>query len=310
MLGSNKSPYSQLLPGTRIVRQLLLQWLGRKLELLNKYWIRPGDSLTATILLDSEYEQIEVETIKTFAREGFSDFFVDFGANIGIVSCETGDSFKEIHAFEPNPELLAILKSNLILNVREARFKVYPFALGSETKNGTLHLPRGNTGGAFIQGIEQAYSEATLAAKDGFTRYTADNYQKLPIEIRETETVLKELFESLSRKKLSKGVIKIDVEGFENHIIENLILTMPKGFHLQVVFESWDSVHSPEPGPWNNPMVKLFHLKQTHKFQSPSSRIMRSVLFLIFGWQKFHWEQVEVKEPGLGTNIIELRNLN
>jgi FkbM family methyltransferase len=308
MLGKSKSPWCELSPLNRIVTPLVIGWLQKKLTPFNKYWVRPGDSLTAGMLLGGAYEAIEVETIRALARDGFSDFLLDIGANIGIISSETGDFFEQLHAFEPNPTLIPILGSNLQGNLLKTGFHIYPFALGGGDKCGTLNLPLGNTGGGFIREDEQAYSDTTLALKDGFLRFSDDNYLRIPIEIRDTRVVFEELFKSLSKSGLSRGVIKIDVEGFEAYLIQNLILTLPKGFHVHVVFENWSDIDKSKSEPWGNSMAKLFHLKKTHRFQLPNSKIRRIVLFLMFGWQKFSVEKFEVNAPGLGTNILELCN--
>jgi hypothetical protein len=41
-----------------------------------------------------EYEPEVVELIKYWADSNYSDFFLDIGANIGLISCQVGHLFK------------------------------------------------------------------------------------------------------------------------------------------------------------------------------------------------------------------------
>ncbi len=46
------------------------------------------------------------------SKEEYSDFLIDIGANIGLISCQSGDNFKQVHMFEPNPDCFKILEVN------------------------------------------------------------------------------------------------------------------------------------------------------------------------------------------------------
>jgi hypothetical protein len=48
------------------------------------------------------------------------------------------------------------------------------------------------------------------------------------------------LFASMRSMGLRKGVIKIDVEGFESLVLQAISLTVPEDFEVMVVFENWN----------------------------------------------------------------------
>ena len=63
-----------------------------------------------TSIANGVYEPHIKFLIDYLAEKGYSDFLIDIGANIGLTSCQSGNSFKEIHMFEPNPDCVNILK--------------------------------------------------------------------------------------------------------------------------------------------------------------------------------------------------------
>ncbi len=86
---------------------------------------------------------------------GFSDFLIDIGANIGLVSCQCGEYFKEVHMFEPNPLCCHILEVNSTMALSNLKSKIYPYGLGDENKSSVLTVPRHNWGGCIYTGREQ-----------------------------------------------------------------------------------------------------------------------------------------------------------
>ena len=65
--------------------------------------MRCSDLITVDIQLFGVHEPLITKIISYFNKEGFNDFFLDVGANIGISTCQNGNDFKEVHLFEPNP---------------------------------------------------------------------------------------------------------------------------------------------------------------------------------------------------------------
>jgi FkbM family methyltransferase len=77
--------------------------------------------------------------------------FLDIGANQGIFSLVASKNkyFKQIHAFEPNPNLCKILNQNFLRN-KLSRFKIHPYALGKQNSHSFLSTPKGHSGAGKI----------------------------------------------------------------------------------------------------------------------------------------------------------------
>ena len=85
------------------------------------------------------YEKGTLFVIGNILREG--DIFVDVGANIGLMSLFATSIVKDtgkIIAFEPNPETLRILKSNIELN-NASNIETSYYALGKEEKEAKVY---------------------------------------------------------------------------------------------------------------------------------------------------------------------------
>jgi FkbM family methyltransferase len=187
------------------------------------------------------YHEVRIKKLMAFAVEnGQSDFLVDIGANIGLSTCQSGDLFKEVHCFEPNPDCFDILKVNTSIALKNAKLFLYKIGLGSDTKTLKLVVPKHNWGGAFVYDENNTYSTELLASKDGFNSFEWSNYNVVDIAIESANEVFKNLFSGLSARGLKKGFVKIDVEGYEPVVISALASQLPKDFEITIVFESFD----------------------------------------------------------------------
>ena len=203
-------------------------------------FVRGGDLISIQPMAWGEYEPEVVELIKYWADLEHSDFFLDIGANIGLISCQVGYLFKQIHLFEPNPDCLSLLKINLKSMLRNQETHLHPYALGNQKERLTLMVPFDNWGGAFISSADNEYSPDVLAHKDGFARFDPKQYQSHEVQVESAVDVMSALFSSLRSMGLRKGVIKIDVEGFESLVLKAIASTVPEDFEVMVVFENWN----------------------------------------------------------------------
>ena len=92
-----------------------------------------------SIYYTGTYEKGTLFIIGNLLREG--DTFVDVGANIGLMSVFASKIVKDrgkIIAFEPNPETLNILKSNIKLN-NISNIETSNYALGKEEKEAKVY---------------------------------------------------------------------------------------------------------------------------------------------------------------------------
>lgn len=202
-------------------------------------FFRGGDVISMTSIANGVYEPHIKFLIDYLAEKGYSDFLIDIGANIGLTSCQSGRNFREVHMFEPNPDCVHILKANSKIALSGAKYHIYEHGLGSTNEFLKLYIPRNNWGGAFIKHPSNSYSDDLLASKDGYASLDMENYDLSDIEVRAADEVLKKLFSDLSSRQLSRGIVKIDVEGLELPILKSIVDTLPSNFKLIVIFENW-----------------------------------------------------------------------
>ena len=219
------------------LRQRIGSWL---LKDSLPIFLRGGDSITLDPLVNGYWEQVLTAFIKTAARAGFSGFFLDVGANIGLTSCQCGDSFREVFMFEPNPELFPILELNTKLMLQSCRRRAFNVGLGPVSTKATLNVPTNNWGGAFIRDSNNAYRDSLFATRHLVDQFDLKIYRQIDICIEATGDLCPGLFSELSRAGLSRGVIKLDTEGYERAILESLAPHIPPDFSVVIVFENWD----------------------------------------------------------------------
>jgi FkbM family methyltransferase len=204
-------------------------------------FLRNNDIISADPATSGLWEPHLTALIKSFVDNGYNDFFIDIGANIGLTSCQNGQDFKYVHMFEPNPLCRSILEVNAAITLDESCFKIHPYGLGEADKTVLLSVPKRNWGGAFVNDSENSYTSKVLANKDGFKDLRTENYLDVEIKIKNTSNELKMIFKELSEKGLKKGVIKIDVEGYEPTVLKGIANSLPNNMKVFIIFESWDS---------------------------------------------------------------------
>jgi FkbM family methyltransferase len=204
------------------------------------YFTRGGDAISVSSQIHGYHELPVRRLFEGAAKSGYSDFMIDIGANIGLSSCQSGNLFNEVHCFEPNPNCFSILSVNTRIAIDAHRLNLYNLGFGAERSTGRLLVPKHNWGGGFVLDENNAYTIDLLAQKDGFQKFDPENYHDLEIEIHPAAEIFKRLFANLLERKLLKGVIKIDVEGYESLVLRSLAQTLPSEMELLVVFESFD----------------------------------------------------------------------
>jgi len=132
------------------------------------------------------------------------DLFVDIGANIGMTTLCAAACVGEkgrVVSFEPNPKVFARLKKHIDDNGLSGRVDIRNIGLADAPGELELHVPR-HTGQA---------SFAPVAEGDGMVS------TKVPVRVGDAE---------LADLPTAPMFIKIDVEGFEMHVLKGLGKTL------------------------------------------------------------------------------------
>ena len=253
-------------------------------------FFRGSDMISTPSLVGGIYEGHLVSLIRDLAANGYGDIFLDIGANIGVMSCQCGDFFKRVFAFEPNPDCIHITKVNTRLFLHSAQFTLFEFGLGDRKDTVTLNVPKGNWGGAYISGDFNTYTADILAKKDGHVRFDAANYERVDVAIESARETLGTLFAQQDSDGLQCCVIKIDVEGCESLVLEALAATLPARFRAAIVFENWDPDADPQAiEQMFSGRASLFVIKQ--RPDSGEAWIYRMMKMVLNGGISFALEQ-------------------
>jgi FkbM family methyltransferase len=128
--------------------------------------------------------------------------FIDAGANLGYFSVVVGNLFKspqkqgKVLAFEPCNTTFEILKKNIDANKLQHIVDLFPIGLGSEEDTKILHLSIFNELNTFCQPhfVESSTERVKIEPLDSFYKYFTPEYKKC--------------------------ILKIDVEGFEQQLLQ------------------------------------------------------------------------------------------
>ena len=131
-------------------------------------FLRTNDIISKRPLIEGTHEPHLKKLYEFLSDEGYSQYFFDIGANIGLSSCLVSEKFDRFFLFEPNPLIFKILEVNVALQKVHDNWSLLNFGLGSEDGSLKLMVPKDNWGGAFIVGNDNGYDKSLLASKDSF----------------------------------------------------------------------------------------------------------------------------------------------
>jgi len=161
-------------------------------------------------------DEWEAETIQVFIKlVGASNTVLDIGANTGaftLIACAVNKDARVI-AFEPVPRINARLLNNVMVNSWQDRCMVRNEACSNTVGRTTFHVPFGDVP-----------TSASLSVT-GFRGYQG-NVIEVPV------TTVDEVCKNVERVDL----VKIDVEGVEDKVLEGMQKTLAK-FKPQLVIE-------------------------------------------------------------------------
>ena len=281
--------------------------LLRKKDL--RFFVRTNDIISTSPILYGDYEPHILAFLNWASGAGYCDYLIDVGGNIGLSCCPVGNLFSKLFVFEPNPLAFKILEVNVASTNDESKYELFNYGIGRDDERLDLMVPKHNWGGAFLVSNDNSYSEEVLARKDNFDSTSSNNYIRTEVEIRKGSTVFSGLFnEILSVKSSPKGVIKIDVEGFELSVIEELAESLPSDMSAVLIFENWDENFDLDRARVAfNGRASAYRLKRESPFPARMPRLVKMALFpivTIFGRGNYTYSLEHVDERFKGEDII------
>ncbi len=182
------------------------------------YLLDPLDLVSVSILRGGEWQPEIWESILPALSEG--SVFLDVGAHIGYFSMKAAAKVGKtgrVVAFEPNPDTLEFLRSNVTAN-RAENVIVQPIACTDREQTLTLYAaPEINTG-------------ASSLTRDNANISAAEAPKAFSVRGRPIDDVVREL--NLTRV----DAIKVDVEGAEVSVLRGAAETLRR-FHPKLVVE-------------------------------------------------------------------------
>ncbi len=181
--------------GISVLKNLLLERIFKYVTSNStEMFLKGKESISINPQLYGYHERELSDLIIYIADCGNNDYLIDIGANIGFISCQTGNSFQKVYCFEPNPLCYLILKANTEIMLDLKKTFLFNFGFGAKDEEVTLIVPKHNWGGGFIKSKENSYNAVTLAEKDWFNSINKENYLEKKVQIKNTTNFFKSFF--------------------------------------------------------------------------------------------------------------------
>ena len=252
-------------------------------------FMKPTDIISHRPTLFGMHEP-HIEKLIAEAALTNGDFLIDLGANIGMTSALAGHHFTRVDCVEPNELVVNILKTNLAMNLPTTDHEVHAIGLGKEDGVLKLRVPADNFGGAYVEtGNPQFEGETSSQHSNHFGDRAG--HLALDVTIKDAGRWLEARFAALRAAGLRQGVIKIDVEGYEEIIFDRIISELPDDFSVVVIMENWFD-HFP---------VSSFNSK-THSLEwfyfQKRKRRLHSIPFKLLGLSSSYEQMIAPLEDG------------
>ena len=182
------------------------------------------DHIARELINQGEYEWYVIEILKNLLT-GYTDgIFLDIGTNLGTVTLPIARDYPGIviHSFEIQPFLISTLQTNLKLN-QLTNVVIHEHGLGNRLDAITINQPdynqAGNVGALSLNPKVQEHSDIAVGHGD-----------KITVDVVPLDTIH---FDQPIR------AIKLDVEGYEQFVIEGALQTLKKNDYPPIVYELW-----------------------------------------------------------------------
>ena len=184
----------------------------------------PTKAIGQSIRTTGIYDLVVSESLARLVDPG--DTAIDAGANVGymslLASVAAGPAGRVI-SFEPHPELFNILQRNVAATAgrfRIASIELHNVALGDSPGTAELVLPE------------------DFSANDGVSQIASSpifGVRSIPVSVVALDDMLGDSF---------AGVLKLDVEGFEIHVLRGAMRALESRRIRHIVFEDHDVANS------------------------------------------------------------------
>ena len=168
------------------------------------------DQITLKMHLDGRFADGELRALEEqlFPRLPQGGICLDIGANIGNHAVAFAAAFAHVHAFEPNPKALDLLRINAALR---DNISVHATGLSDAPQTVEVIQPAGNLGGT---GMTAAFKDA----RDGATG------QRVELSLERLDDL------ALGGPEGPLTFVKIDVEGHEEEVLAGAAETLSRDF--------------------------------------------------------------------------------
>jgi FkbM family methyltransferase len=190
-------------------------------------WADPTENIGRSIWTTGVFDLGVSEIMFRLTRP--SDLLIDAGANLGYTSllgALAAGSSGRVLAFEPNPHVVKWLRQNVDrtgAHYQMAPVEVHESALGSAAGAARLVLPDASAG------------------NDGLA-HIAHGREQTSGEMRSVQVKVEKLDDVITARRV--GLLKIDVEGYEQHVLEGLAAALHDHRIRHIVFEDHHGVGS------------------------------------------------------------------
>jgi len=168
------------------------------------------DPIDKKIILNQEYEKLEITYLLKEIKKNKILYFIDIGANCGYYSVHIANNIPNIiiHSFEPNKEAFFKFKKTLEINpTLKDKINIYNFGLSNEA--GKLKMQ---------SMIKHGYSQT-----GGSAIVKNNSYENFDVYFADFK-----IGDKIINQNQKRIAIKIDVEGHEINVLNGLKNTLMK----------------------------------------------------------------------------------
>lgn len=182
------------------------------------------DHIARELINTGAYEWYVVQILQHLLKDQTTGIFLDIGTNLGTVTLPIARDFPglTVHSFEIQPFLISALKTNINLN-ELTNVVVHEHGLGNKQDTITIcepnYMQAGNVGALSLNPKVRKHSDIAVGHGNEIT------VNVVPLDSMEFDQPIR--------------AVKLDVEGYEQFVIEGALETLKKNNYPPIVYELW-----------------------------------------------------------------------